>query len=226
ITERRMPQDGRIQIQIDSRRIDIRISTLPTVHGESIVLRILDQSAGIKSTRDLGFSPENLAKFEKMIQRPNGIILIAGPTGSGKTSTPYTALRRLNGPDVKIITIEDPVEYKLEGITQVQVNPQVGLTFASGLRSILRQVPNIIMVGEIRDAETAEIAVRASRTGHLVLSTTHTNNALSTIGRLIDMGTEPYLIASSLNCVVAQRLVRRVCRECAVPGPLREDERR
>ncbi|HEY8528347.1 MAG TPA: ATPase, T2SS/T4P/T4SS family [Paenibacillaceae bacterium] len=226
ITERRVPQDGRIQVQIDSRRIDIRISTLPTVHGESIVLRILDQSAGVKSMRDLGFSPENLAQFEKMIQRPNGIILISGPTGSGKTSTLYTALRRLNGPDVKIITIEDPVEYKLEGITQVQVNPQVGLTFASGLRSILRQDPNIVMVGEIRDAETAEIAVRASLTGHLVLSTIHTNSALSTVSRLIDMGIEPYLIASSLNCVVAQRLVRRVCKECAAPSPLREDERR
>ena len=226
ITERRVPQDGRIQVQIDGRRIDIRISTLPSVHGESIVLRILDQSAGVKSMRDLGFSAENLVKFEKMIQRPNGIILISGPTGSGKTSTLYTALRRLNGPEVKIITIEDPVEYRLEGVTQVQVNPQVGLTFASGLRSILRQDPNIVMVGEIRDAETAEIAVRASLTGHLVLSTIHTNSAISTISRLIDMGIEPYLIASSLNCVVAQRLVRRVCQECATPYPIREDERR
>ena len=225
IAERRVPQDGRIQAQVDGRRIDIRISTLPTVHGESIVLRILDQSAGVKSMRDLGFSAANLAKFEKMIQRPNGIILISGPTGSGKTSTLYTALRRLHSPEVKIITIEDPVEYRLEGITQVQVNPQVGLTFASGLRSILRQDPNIVMVGEIRDAETAEIAVRASLTGHLVLSTIHTNSAVSTISRLIDMGIEPYLIASSLNCVVAQRLVRRVCPECAAPRTIREDER-
>ena len=226
IAERRVPQDGRIQLQVDGRRIDIRVSTLPTVHGESVVLRILDQSAGVKSMRDLGFSADNLAKFERMIRRPNGIILISGPTGSGKTSTLYTALRRLQSPEVKIITIEDPVEYRLEGITQVQVNPQVGLTFASGLRSILRQDPNIVMVGEIRDAETAEIAVRASLTGHLVFSTIHTNSALGTISRLIDMGIEPYLIASSLNCVVAQRLVRRVCPECAAPHPVREDERR
>jgi len=226
IAERRIPQDGRIQMQVESRRIDIRMSTLPTVHGESVVLRILDQTAGVKKISDLGLSESNLVKFEKVIQRPNGIALISGPTGSGKTSTLYTVLNRLHGTDVKIITVEDPVEYRMDGVNQVQVNTQVGLTFASGLRSILRQDPNIVMVGEIRDTETAEIAVRASLTGHLVLSTIHTNSAISTISRLIDMGIEPYLIASSLNCVVAQRLVRRTCRECAAHVPIREDERR
>ncbi|WP_127587871.1 GspE/PulE family protein [Paenibacillus koleovorans] len=226
IAERRLPQDGRIQMQVDNRRIDIRVSTLPTVHGESVVLRILDQSAGIKKTAELGLSASNQVKFEKMIQKPNGIILITGPTGSGKTSTLYSALGTLNGDDVKIITVEDPVEYRMAGVTQVQVNSQIGLTFASGLRSILRQDPNIVMVGEVRDAETAEIAVRASLTGHLVLSTIHTNSAVSTISRLVDMGIDSYLIASSLSCVVAQRLVRRVCKECAQLVPAREDEAR
>jgi type IV pilus assembly protein PilB len=226
ITERRIPQDGRIQLQLETRNIDIRMSTLPTVHGESVVLRILDHSAGVKTIEDLGFSTSNMAKFEKVIQRPNGIILISGPTGSGKTSTLYTALNRLNRPEVKIITVEDPVEYRLDKVTQVQVNAQIGLTFSFGLRSILRQDPNIVMVGEIRDTETAEIAVRASLTGHLVFSTIHTNSAISTITRLIDMGIEPYLIASSLHCVAAQRLVRKVCKECAFPHPVREDERK
>ncbi|MGG1515073.1 GspE/PulE family protein [Paenibacillus oryzisoli] len=224
IAERRLPQDGRIQMHVDARRIDIRVSTLPTVHGESIVLRILDQSAGIKKIAELGLSETNLVKFDRMIQKPNGIMLISGPTGSGKTSTLYSALGQLNGDDVKIITVEDPVEYRMSGITQVQVNAQVGLTFASGLRSILRQDPNIVMVGEVRDAETAEIAVRASLTGHLVLSTIHTNSAVSTISRLVDMGIDSYLIASSLSCVVAQRLVRRVCRECAMQVQARDDE--
>ncbi|TVY10409.1 GspE/PulE family protein [Paenibacillus cremeus] len=224
IAERRLPQDGRIQMQVDSRRIDIRVSTLPTVHGESIVMRILDQSAGMKKIAELGLSDANLLKFDKMIQRPNGIVLISGPTGSGKTSTLYSALGQLNGDDVKIITVEDPVEYRMSGVTQVQVNSQIGLTFASGLRSILRQDPNIVMVGEIRDAETAEIAVRASLTGHLVFSTIHTNSAVSTISRLVDMGIDSYLIASSLSCVVAQRLVRRVCKECAQQVPARDDE--
>ncbi|NQX59079.1 GspE/PulE family protein [Paenibacillus qinlingensis] len=224
IAERRLPQDGRIQMQVDNRRIDIRVSTLPTVHGESIVLRILDQSAGVKKIAELGLSDANLVKFDKMIQKPNGIMLISGPTGSGKTSTLYSALGQLNGDDVKIITVEDPVEYRMNGVTQVQVNSQIGLTFASGLRSILRQDPNIVMVGEVRDAETAEIAVRASLTGHLVLSTIHTNSAVSTISRLVDMGIDSYLIASSLSCIVAQRLVRRVCRECAAQVPAREDE--
>jgi len=225
IAERRLPQDGRIQITADSRKVDIRVSALPGVTGESIVLRILDQSAGIKKLSELGFSDRHRLLFEQALQRPNGIVLITGPTGSGKTSTLYSALQQLNRPDVKIVTVEDPVEYRMSGITQVQVHAAIGLTFAAGLRSILRQDPNIVMVGEIRDAETAEIAVRASLTGHLVLSTLHTNSAIGTIGRLADMGVEPYLIASSLVCVVAQRLVRRVCRDCAVRVPMRPEER-
>jgi len=225
IAERRLPQDGRIQITVDSRKVDIRVSTLPGVTGESIVLRILDQSAGIKKLSELGFSDRHRLLFEQALMRPNGIVLITGPTGSGKTSTLYSALQQLNRPDVKIVTVEDPVEYRMNGITQVQVHAAIGLTFAAGLRSILRQDPNIVMVGEIRDAETAEIAVRASLTGHLVLSTLHTNSAIGTIGRLADMGVEPYLVASSLVCVVAQRLVRRVCRDCAVRVPMRPEER-
>lgn len=224
IAERRLPQDGRIQMQADTRPIDIRVSTLPAASGESVVLRILDQSIGIKRLKDIGLSEQHYEAFEHIIRKPNGIVLISGPTGSGKTSTLYSAIHRLNKPDVKIVTVEDPVEYRMNGITQVQVNAQIGLTFASGLRSILRQDPNIVMVGEVRDAETAEIAVRASLTGHLVLSTIHTNSALDTITRLIDMGVEPYLIASSLNGVAAQRLVRSVCRECAVRVPARPDE--
>lgn len=224
IAERRIPQDGRIQMQYENIRVDIRVSTLPSVHGESVVLRILDQSAGIKKISELGLSEHNEGEFKKLIQKPNGIVLISGPTGSGKTSTLYSALNSLNGDDVKIITVEDPVEYRLNGVTQVQVNSQIGLTFASGLRSILRQDPNIVMVGEIRDTETAEIAVRASLTGHLVFSTIHTNSAISTISRLVDMGVDSYLIASSLTCVIAQRLVRRVCSECATKHEAREDE--
>jgi len=224
IAERRLPQDGRIQMNVFGKRVDIRVSTLPGVTGESIVLRILDQSVGIKPLHELGFSSHHYGLFEKALHRPNGIILISGPTGSGKSSTLYSALQTLNKPDVKIITVEDPVEYRIEGITQVQVNAQIGLTFASGLRSILRQDPNIVMVGEIRDTETAEIAVRASLTGHLVFSTIHTNSAISTITRLADMGIEHYLIASSLVCVVAQRLVRRVCRECAESVSARPEE--
>jgi type IV pilus assembly protein PilB len=226
IAERRLPQDGRIQVQVENRRIDIRMSTLPTVHGESIVLRILDQSAGLKKVAELGLSEPNLAVFERMIRKPNGIVLITGPTGSGKTSTLYSALSELNTDSVKIITTEDPVEYRMSGVTQVQVNSQIGLSFAASLRSILRQDPNIVMVGEIRDSETAEIAVRASLTGHMVLSTIHTNSAVSTISRLIDMGIDPYLIASSLSCIVAQRLVRRVCRECGESVPAGENDRK
>ncbi|MDF2937876.1 MAG: type secretion system protein [Paenibacillaceae bacterium] len=226
IAERRLPQDGRIQMQLENRRIDIRMSTLPTVHGESIVLRILDQSAGLKKVAELGLRDSNQTVFERMIRKPNGIVLITGPTGSGKTSTLYSALSELNTDSVKIITTEDPVEYRMSGITQVQVNSQIGLSFAASLRSILRQDPNIVMVGEVRDSETAEIAVRASLTGHMVLSTIHTNSAVSTISRLIDMGIDPYLIASSLSCIVAQRLVRRVCRECAESIPAREDEKK
>lgn len=215
ITEHRIPQDGRIKIDVDFHPVDIRVSTLPTVFGEKIVLRILDLSTAIHDIRQLDFNKLNLKRFTQLIHRPNGIILITGPTGSGKSSTLYAALNHLNDEQVNIITVEDPVEYQIEGVNQIQVNPAVGMTFGKGLRAILRQDPNIIMVGEIRDKETAEIAIRASLTGHLVLSTLHTNDALGTITRLIDMGVEPFLVATSLSGVVSQRLVRKVCRDCA-----------
>ncbi|WCT56718.1 ATPase, T2SS/T4P/T4SS family [Paenibacillus kyungheensis] len=214
IAERRLPQDGRIKLQFDLKMVDIRVSSLPTMHGEKIVLRLLDLSTGVKPVEQLGFDRKNAVWFREMIEQPYGILLITGPTGSGKTTTLYSALNLLNTESANVITIEDPVEYQLEGVNQVQVNPGIGLTFASGLRSILRQDPNIVMVGEIRDDETAEIAVRASLTGHLVLSTIHTNDAVSTVMRLRDMGIEPYLIASSLIGIVAQRLVRRICSDC------------
>ncbi|WP_046173972.1 GspE/PulE family protein [Domibacillus indicus] len=214
ITEHRIPQDGRIKTNIDFRPIDLRISTLPTVYGEKIVMRILDLSSSLNDMNQLGFNKVNLKRVESLLQRPNGIVLITGPTGSGKSSTLYAGLNRLNSEEVNIITIEDPVEYQLEGVNQIQVNPNVGLTFAAGLRSILRQDPNVIMIGEIRDKETAEIAIRASLTGHLVLSTLHTNDSISSITRLIDMGVEPFLVASSLSGIVAQRLIRKVCRDC------------
>lgn len=215
ITEHRVPQDGRIKVNIDLHPVDIRVSTLPTVYGEKIVLRILDFSASINDIHRLGFNKLNLQRYMSLIEKPNGIILITGPTGSGKSSTLYATLNKLNSEEVNIITIEDPVEYQLEGINQIQVNTNVGMTFAAGLRSILRQDPNIIMVGEIRDKETAEIAIRASLTGHLVLSTLHTNDSLGSVTRLLDMGVEPFLVASSVTGIVAQRLVRRVCRDCA-----------
>ncbi|MBB6177432.1 type IV pilus assembly protein PilB [Anoxybacillus tengchongensis] len=214
ITEHRVPQDGRIKMNIDFHPIDLRVSTLPTIYGEKIVMRVLDLGAALNDLNKLGFNKVNLQRFIQLIEQPTGIVLITGPTGSGKSSTLYAALNRLNGEHVNIITIEDPVEYQLEGVNQIQVNPNVGMTFAEGLRSILRQDPNIIMVGEIRDRETAEVAIRASLTGHLVLSTLHTNDALSTVARLIDMGVEPFLVATSLSGVVSQRLVRRVCRDC------------
>ncbi|OAT74353.1 GspE/PulE family protein [Parageobacillus thermoglucosidasius] len=214
ITEHRIPQDGRIKMNVDFHPVDLRVSTLPTIYGEKIVIRILDLGAALNDIHKLGFNQLNLQRFIELIERPNGIVLITGPTGAGKSSTLYAALNHLNSDEVNIITIEDPVEYQIEGVNQIQVNPNVGLTFAQGLRSILRQDPNIIMVGEIRDRETAEVAIRASLTGHLVLSTLHTNDALSTITRLIDMGIEPFLVATSLAGVVSQRLVRRVCRDC------------
>ncbi|MGJ7035147.1 GspE/PulE family protein [Anoxybacillus eryuanensis] len=214
ITEHRVPQDGRIKMNIDFHPIDLRVSTLPTIYGEKIVMRVLDLGAALNDLNKLGFNKVNLQRFIQLIEQPTGIVLITGPTGSGKSSTLYAALNRLNGEHVNIITIEDPVEYQLEGVNQIQVNPNVGMTFAEGLRSVLRQDPNIIMVGEIRDRETAEVAIRASLTGHLVLSTLHTNDALSTVARLIDMGVEPFLVATSLSGVVSQRLVRRVCRDC------------
>ncbi|EGL81589.1 type II secretion system protein E [Caldalkalibacillus thermarum TA2.A1] len=214
ITESRIPQDGRIKTTVDFHPVDLRVSTLPTVYGEKIVLRILDLSRTVYDLDKLRFHPKNYESFIKLIERPSGIILITGPTGSGKSSTLYTVLNRLNREEVNIITIEDPVEHHMDGINQIQVNPKVGLTFAAGLRSVLRQDPNIIMVGEIRDTETAEIAIRAALTGHLVLSTIHTNDSVSTISRLFDMGIEPFLIAASLSGIVAQRLVRRVCLHC------------
>src|SRR5690625_3899195 len=214
ITESRLPQDGRIKMTINFKPIDIRISTLPSVYGEKIVMRILDLSSALDQLGKIGFTSENEQTFRDMIAKPNGIVLITGPTGSGKSSTLYAALNQLNDESVNIITIEDPVEYQLAGVNQVQVNEAIGMTFATGLRSILRQDPDIVMVGEVRDFETAQIDIRASLTGHLVLSTLHTNSAVAALTRLIDMGVEPFLIASSLSGVVAQRLVRRVCRDC------------
>ncbi|WP_432355784.1 GspE/PulE family protein [Sporosarcina sp. A2] len=226
ITEQRLPQDGRIKTTIDFRPIDLRVSTLPTIFGEKIVMRILDLSSSLSDLKKLGFNPINLDLFLTEINRPNGIVLISGPTGSGKSSTLYAALNKLNSEEVNIITVEDPVEYQLSGVNQIQVNQNVGLTFATGLRSILRQDPDIVMVGEIRDRDTVEIAIRASLTGHLVLSTIHTNDSVASITRLLDMGVEPFLVTASLNAVVAQRLIRKVCRDCAktMPATTREQE--
>ncbi|WP_223702937.1 GspE/PulE family protein [Sutcliffiella deserti] len=214
ITEHRIPQDGRIKTNIDYHPVDVRVSTLPTVYGEKVVMRILDMSSALNDLTQLGFNAKNYERFIDLITKPTGIILITGPTGSGKSSTLYAGLNHLNSEEVNIITVEDPVEYQLEGINQIQVNTNVGMSFAKGLRAILRQDPNIIMVGEIRDKETAEVAIRASLTGHLVLSTLHTNDSISTITRLIDMQVEPFLVGSSVNGVLAQRLVRKVCRDC------------
>ena len=216
ITDTRTPQDGRIKTVIEGRPIDLRISTLPTIRGEKAVMRVLDLSRDNKGLDRLGLSDDDRKLFEKLIHRPNGIVLVSGPTGSGKTTTLYASLDQLNADDVNIITVEDPVEIELEGINQVNVNPEIDFTFANALRSILRQDPNIIMVGEIRDGETAEIAVSAALTGHLVLSTIHTNSSVKTITRLIDMGIDAFLVASSLSGVVAQRLVRVVCPHCSV----------
>ncbi|NLC43543.1 MAG: Flp pilus assembly complex ATPase component TadA [Clostridiales bacterium] len=216
IAEKRIPQDGRVEMSIDNKDIDLRLSVLPTVYGEKIVIRILDRSSTILTKAQLGFSEKNIEMFDKIIQSPNGIILVTGPTGSGKTTTLYAVLRELNKINRNIITVEDPVEYRLDGVNQVQVNVKAGLTFANGLRSILRQDPDIIMIGEIRDTETAEIAVRAAITGHLVLSTMHTNDSASTVSRLIDMGVESYLVSSSVVGVVAQRLVKKICTNCKV----------
>ncbi|MGM0502826.1 MAG: type II secretion system ATPase GspE, partial [Bacillota bacterium] len=216
IAERRVPQDGRIQIIVSDKKIDLRVSTLPTVRGEKIVLRILDKSNLMLDLDQLGFSPEHKTIFKRMIDQPHGMFLITGPTGSGKTTTLYSALSTLDNDDENIITVEDPVEYRLEGINQVQTNPKAGLTFATGLRSILRQDPDTIMVGEIRDKETAEMAVHSALTGHLVFSTLHTNHAAGAVARLIDMGVEPFLVASSVSGVMAQRLVRTICTNCKV----------
>ncbi|MDP2910733.1 MAG: type II secretion system ATPase GspE [Candidatus Omnitrophota bacterium] len=214
IAERRLPQDGAFFVKVENKGIDIRVSTVPAIYGEKVVMRILDKSATPLNLGDLGFEQDDLEKFRRAIISPNGLILITGPTGSGKTTTLYAALNEIKSPRKNISTVEDPVEYKLEGINQVQIKPAIGLTFAGTLRAFLRQDPDIIMVGEVRDLETAQICIRASLTGHLVLSTLHTNDAASTIARLIDIGLEPYLISSSLIMVGAQRLVRRLCPEC------------
>ena len=217
ISEKRVPQDGRIQMNVGDRSIDLRVSCIPTTHGESIVMRILDKEGLKLGLPELGFFSDDQQTFEKLISLPDGILLITGPTGSGKTTTLYAVLNFINRPDRKIITVEDPVEYVLSGINQVQVNEAIGLTFARALRAILRQAPNVIMIGEIRDPETATIAINASLTGHLVFSTLHTNDAPSGITRLIDIGVKPFLVASACRALMAQRLVRRVCKRCAQP---------
>jgi general secretion pathway protein E/type IV pilus assembly protein PilB len=226
ISEHRVPQDGRIQTTVGNKLIDLRVSCLPTNHGESIVMRILDKEGLRLGLAELGFFTDDQQTFERLIGLPDGILLITGPTGSGKTTTLYSCLHFINRPDRKIITVEDPVEYILAGINQVQVNEVVGLTFAAALRSILRQAPNVIMIGEIRDLETANIAINASLTGHLVFSTLHTNDAPSAVTRLIDIGVKPFLVASSTRCLMAQRLVRRVCKKCAQPYQPTETEMR
>ena len=224
IAEKRLPQDGRIQINVMGRDLDLRVSCLPANHGETIVMRILDKSSLLLGLPQLGFFGDDQATFERLINLSDGIILITGPTGSGKTTTLYAVLNQLNKPDRKIITVEDPVEYQISGINQVQVMPEIGMTFAAALRAILRQAPNIIMIGEIRDLETAEIAVNASLTGHLVFSTLHTNDAPSAVIRLVDIGVKPFLVASSTRAVMAQRLVRRICPRCKEPYTPTEHE--
>ncbi len=224
IAEKRLPQDGRIQVKMGKRSIDLRVSSIPTVHGESIVMRILDKSALSLGLPQLGFLSDDQEVFEKLITLPDGILLVTGPTGSGKTTTLYACLNYINKPDKKLITVEDPVEYQMSGINQVQVNTDIGMTFPAALRSILRQAPNIIMIGEIRDAETANIAINASLTGHLVFSTLHTNDAPSAVARLIDIGVQPFLVSSATRAIVAQRLVRKVCPNCKHPYELTEAE--
>ena len=222
IAEKRLPQDGRIRIKIAGKDIDIRVSVLPTAHGERVVMRLLDKSAVLLDLEELGLGGTRLEQFKNLITRPYGILLVTGPTGSGKTTTLYAALSRINSPDVNIITVEDPIEYELRGIGQIHVNPKIDLTFAAGLRSILRQDPDVIMVGEIRDGETAEIAIQASLTGHLVFSTLHTNDAAGAVTRLVEMGIEPFLVSSSVLAILAQRLVRGLCvncREAYLPPP-------
>jgi len=214
IMERRIPQDGRIKVRIKGKEVDLRVSTVPTVFGEKVVMRLLERSGLVFDLTQLGFEEEQLKVFVEATEKPYGMVLITGPTGSGKTTTLYSALIRLNSPEVNIMTVEDPVEYNFEGINQVQIKEDIGLTFASALRAFLRQDPDIILVGEIRDMETADIAIKAALTGHLVFSTLHTNDAPSTVTRLVDMGVEPFLVASSLNMVVAQRLVRKICANC------------
>ena len=216
IAEKRLPQDGRIKVRIDTNEVDIRVSVIPMLHGEAVVMRLLRQNKGILGAKDLGMGQRELSCLERVLQLPHGIVLVTGPTGSGKTSTLYTALHEINDSERKIITIEDPVEYQMKGVNQIQVSEKSGLTFARGLRSILRHDPDVILIGEIRDQETAQIAVQASLTGHLVFSTLHTNDAAGAVTRLADMGVEPYLVASSLEAVLAQRLVRLLCPHCKI----------
>ena len=226
IAEKRLPQDGRIQVKIKKKPIDLRVSTIPTNHGESMVMRVLDKSSLMFGLPELGFFSDDQEIFERLIKLPDGILLVTGPTGSGKTSTLYACLNYVNKSDRKIITVEEPIEYQMTGINQVQVNPEIGMTFPAALRSILRQAPNIIMIGEIRDLETASIAINASLTGHLVFSTLHTNDAPSAIARLVDIGVQPFLAASSVRAIMAQRLVRRLCNNCKEAGELTDTELR
>jgi len=217
IAEKRLPQDGRIKVRIDNAEVDIRVSVIPMLHGEAVVMRLLRQNSTLRGLKDIGMNTRELEHFQAVLRLPHGIILVTGPTGSGKTSTLYTALNEINDAVRKIITVEDPVEYQLKGVNQIQVNEKSGLTFARGLRSILRHDPDVVLIGEIRDTETAQIAVQASLTGHLVFSTLHTNDAPGALTRLVDMGVEPYLVASSLEAVLAQRLVRVLCKHCKEP---------
>ncbi|HWB60241.1 MAG TPA: GspE/PulE family protein [Chthoniobacteraceae bacterium] len=226
IAEKRLPQDGRIQVKIGKNSIDLRVSTVPTNHGEGVVMRILDKSSLTLGLPELGFLSDDQEVFERLLTLPDGIILVTGPTGSGKSTTLYACLNYINKPDRKIITVEDPVEYQMNGINQVQVNADIGMTFPAALRSMLRQAPNIIMIGEIRDLETASIAINASLTGHLVFSTLHTNDAPSAVARLVDIGTPPFLVSSSVRAIVAQRLVRRLCPKCKEPYHLTDAEMR
>ena len=226
IAEKRVPQDGRIQMKVGDKMVDLRVSTVPTVHGESVVMRVLDKSALMLGLPELGFLSDDQALFQRLAQSPDGIILVTGPTGSGKTTTLYGTLNYMNRPDRKIITVEEPVEYQMPGINQVQVNSEIGMTFPAALRAMLRQAPNIIMVGEIRDKETAQIAINASLTGHLVLSTLHTNDAPGSIARLVDIGVQPFLVSSALRAAMAQRLVRKLCPLCKAPTELTEYEAR
>ncbi len=226
IAEKRLPQDGRIQVKMGTKTIDLRVSSIPTNHGESMVMRLLDKTSLLRGLPELGFLSDDQKTFERLLRAPDGILLVTGPTGSGKTTTLYACLNEINKPDCKIITVEEPVEYQISGINQVQVNSEIGMTFPTALRSILRQSPNVIMIGEIRDLETASIATNASLTGHLVFSTLHTNDAPSAVARLIDIGVPPFLVATSIRAILAQRLVRRLCPNCRKSGNLSESELR
>jgi type IV pilus assembly protein PilB len=226
IAEKRKPQDGRISVSVAGRPIDIRASVLPATHGEAIVMRLLDKERGLVGLDQLGLGEEDLRRLRAIVRRPNGIVLVTGPTGSGKTTTLYAALKELNKPDTKIITAEDPVEYEIQGINQVQVHQRIGLSFARILRAMLRQAPNVILVGEIRDVETAEVAIQAALTGHLVFATLHTNDAPSALTRLVDMGVQPFLVSASVQAIMAQRLVRRLCTTCRQPATPSDSELR